>query len=142
MYMQLSTGVVKPQNSTTLDAQPKYGIPNLILIVAAAIKLGKVIAHVSKNPAPKGFFAKAWQWIKGLFQNRGVFAEIGQDIAQIAANSEMIKKELMDIDGVELEQLIDLVLENSNLQHPEAYDYIKKTLPRLLDTIRAISVVF
>ena len=142
MYMQLSTGVVKPQNSTTLDAPAKYGITNLILIVQAAIKLGKVIAYVAKNPAPKGFFAKAWQWIKGLFQNRAIFAEIGQDIAQIAANAEMIKKELIDIDGDELEQLIDLVLENSNLQHPEAYDYIKKTLPQMLDTIRAISVVF
>lgn len=129
MYMELSTGSIKPQGE-------KYGIDNLKKIVRACVNIGKVIAHVRSNPVPQKFWGKVWYWIKSLFAQRAVFADIGQDLVQLAANGEVIKAELMDLNGIELEQLIGLLTYEANIDNPERF---LKTLPVLLDAIRAMA---
>lgn len=132
MYMQLSTGNIKPQGG-------KYGIENLKLIVRAAVNVGKVIAQVRANPVPEKFWGKVWYWIRGLFSNRSVFAEIGQDLVQLAANADTIKAELLDLDGTELEQLITMLTVGAGIGTPSLF---LQKMPALLDAIKAFAEVF
>lgn len=127
--MDLSTGKVTPKGG-------KYGIENLRAIARAVVNIGKVVNHIRANPAPKGFWKRAWFWIAGLFSNRQVFAEIGQDLVQLAANAQSIKNELRDLDGEELQQLLGLLIATGDVQFPER---LLATLPHLLDTIQALA---
>lgn len=129
MYMQLSTGNIKPQDG-------KYGIDNLKVIVRACVNFGKVISELRANPVPKKFWGKVWFWIKGLFSSRQELADIGADIVQLAANADAIKAELADLDGVELEQLVSMLVYDIGVGTPTRF---LKALPALLDAVKAIA---
>ncbi len=127
--MDLSTGKVTPKVG-------KYGIENLRAICRSVVNIVKVIEHLKANPAPQKFWAKVWYWVKGLFANKDVFAQIGADLVQLAANADAIKDELRDLDGEELQQLFGLLLATGEVQFPER---LVATLPKLLDTIQALA---
>jgi len=131
MYMQLSTG-----NITPIATTGKYGIDNLKKIVRAAVNISKVVAELRANPVPQKFWGKVLYWLRGLFSNRARLADIGADFVQIATNADAIKAELVDLEGVELEQLISLLVFEAGVSTPERF---LKTLPNLLDAIRALA---
>ena len=129
MHMQLSTGKVAPQGD-------KYGIDNLKKIVRACVNIGKVIAHLRANPVPQKFWGKVLYWFKSLFSNRQQLSDIGQDLVQLAANAVQIKAELADLDGIELEQLVGMLVYDAGVGTPTRF---LKALPALLDAVKAIA---
>lgn len=131
--MQLSTGLVTP---ITVGTEKKYGIDNLKLILRSAVNLGKIIATVRKNPPPKGAWAKLKNFFITMFANRSTFAEIGQDFAQLAANADLIKKELANLDAEELEELIETLGIADKVSTPARFI---NNLPTLLDAIKSLA---
>jgi hypothetical protein len=89
------------------------------------------LASISVRLSPK-----VWFWIKGLFSSRAELADIGADIVQLAANADAIKAELADLDGVELEQLIGMLVYDIGVGTPTRF---LKALPALLDAVKAIA---
>lgn len=128
--MQLSTGQVSPQDG-------HYGTENLERIVKALFGIMRVIQRIRETPPPRTFWQRAWRWIRGLFTNAATLENVVQDLLQIAANAETIRKEIQDLDGNELSKLVYFVAREGG--YPTPRTWLTESVPKLLDAIQSFA---
>jgi hypothetical protein len=128
MYMQLSTGLVQPENG-------HYNTDNLERIIKALFGIMRVIQRIKDTPPPRTFWQRTWRWIKGIFTNAAALESVLQDLLQIAANAETIRKELQDLDGAELTKIVYLVAQQGEFAAPKKW--LTESVPKLLDAIQS-----
>lgn len=131
MFMELSTGTIFP--ITSENGQSKYGIENLQRIIRAAINVGKIIGTLRDNPPQKGFWSKVKSFFGVVSKHTATFAELGQDLAQLAVNADKIKDELLDLSADEINRLVTLT---NTYGVKITQQKLLETLPVLLSSIK------
>lgn len=128
--MQLSTGLIQPENG-------QYGTANLERIIRALFGIMRVIQRIRNTPPPANFWQKTWRWIRGLFTNAQALEIVVQDLLQIAANADLISKEIQDLDGAELAKIVYLVAKQGEFAAPKKW--LIESVPKLLDAIKSFA---
>lgn len=131
--MLLSTGQVYAMNG-------KYGIDNLKVILRALSNIAKIIKKTSEQPRPpKGFFKKIKYWFVNIFTNRNELTQTMQDIQLISQNAELIKKEFMDLKGLEFTELLNYASDNLGVNNSAAF---LAGVPHLIDAAQAFITAY
>jgi hypothetical protein len=128
MYMQLSTGLVQPENG-------HYNTDNLERIIKALLALCELFSASKTRPRRVLSGSELGAGSRAFSRTPPRLKACCKTCYKIAANAETIRKELQDLDGAELTKIVHLVAQQGEFAAPKKW--LTESVPMLLDAIQS-----